>query len=294
MKTSISSYSFSALYRDGFTIFDAIRKTKELGLEGFEIAEAGLKTEGDLADFLLRVREEAEKNGLPIPCYTVSGNMLTDDPDREVERLCRQADMAKLLGAPVMRHDVAYGLPEWKKGARTFEAVLPRIAEGVRRVTAYASSIGVKTCMENHGFFAQDSDRVLAIVTAVDHDNYGVLGDMGNFTCADERPDIAFAKVLPNLSPRTCQGYVPPERHASRSRRGMVPEPRRELYPLHDPGPRRRSGAAVPRAPSKKRVRRLRLHRVRRDGTADEGHRDLCREPEALYRGSLRRQRCIF
>ena len=145
------------------------------------------------------MREEAEKNGLPIPCYTVSGNMLTDDPDREVERLCRQADMAKLLGAPVMRHDVAYGLPEWKKGARTFEAVLPRIAEGVRRVTAYASSIGVKTCMENHGFFAQDSDRVLAIVTAVDHDNYGVLGDMGNFTCADERPDIAFAKVLPNL-----------------------------------------------------------------------------------------------
>ena len=199
MKTSISSYSFSALYRDGFTIFDAVRKAKELGLDGFEIAEAGLRTEGDLADFLLSVREETEKNGLPIPCYTVSGNMLTDDPDREVERLCRQADMAKLLGAPVMRHDVAYGLPDWKRGARTFEAVLPRIAEGVRRVTEYAASIGVKTCMENHGLFAQDSDRVLAIVTAVDHDNYGVLGDMGNFTCADERPDIAFAKVLPNL-----------------------------------------------------------------------------------------------
>ena len=198
MKTSISSYSFSALYGNDFTIFDAVKKAKELGLDGFEIAEAGLKTDGELRDFLLRVREETEKQGLPIPCYTVGGNMLVDDLDREVERLCRQADMAKLLGAPVMRHDVAYGLPDWKKGARTFEAVLPRLA-GVRKVTEYASSIGVKTCMENHGYFAQDSDRVLAIVTAVDHDNYGVLGDMGNFTCADERPDIAFAKVLPNL-----------------------------------------------------------------------------------------------
>ena len=46
MKTSISSYSFSALYRDGFTIFDAVRKAKELGLDGFEIAEKDLELRG--------------------------------------------------------------------------------------------------------------------------------------------------------------------------------------------------------------------------------------------------------
>lgn len=199
MKTSISSYSYCRLFSDEFTIYDAIRKTKELGLDGFEVAEAGWKPDGELPDFLSRVREACEKEGLPIPCYTVAGNMLADDQEAEIERLYKQVDMAVLLGAPVMRHDVAYGIPAWKKGAKTFEACLPTIAAGVKKVTEYASSKGVKTCMENHGFFAQDSDRVLSIVTAVDSDNYGILGDMGNFTCADERPDIAFGKVIPSL-----------------------------------------------------------------------------------------------
>ncbi|MBR5001283.1 MAG: sugar phosphate isomerase/epimerase [Firmicutes bacterium] len=198
MKTSISSYSYSQLFNDSFTMYDAIRKTREIGLDGFEVAEAGWKPDAELPEFLKKVKETCDAEGLPIPCYTVGGNMLVEDLDAEVERLKRQVDMAVILGAPVMRHDVAYGVPAWHKGAKTFDAVLPRIAEGVRRVTEYAAECGVKTCMENHGFFAQDSERVLKIVTAVNHENYGVLADMGNFTCADERPDIAYGKVIPS------------------------------------------------------------------------------------------------
>jgi len=39
--------------------------------------------------------------------------------------------------------------------------------------------------------------RVLKIVNAVNSPNYGLLIDMGNFTCADERPDLAYGNTIP-------------------------------------------------------------------------------------------------
>ncbi|MBO4795025.1 MAG: TIM barrel protein, partial [Clostridia bacterium] len=53
-------------------------------------------------------------------------------------------------------------------------------------VTEYAKTKGVKTCVENHGFFAQDAERVEKLINAVDDDNFGALVDIGNFSCADE------------------------------------------------------------------------------------------------------------
>ena len=45
--------------------------------------------------------------------------------------------------------------------------------------------------VENHIFFVQDSDRMERLYNAVDHPNFGILTDMGNFTCADEDPAIS-------------------------------------------------------------------------------------------------------
>ena len=51
--------------------------------------------------------------------------------------------------------------------------------------------------VENHGFFCQDSVRVEKLVTAIDHPNFGVLLDMGNFLCADDNPTTAVGRLLP-------------------------------------------------------------------------------------------------
>lgn len=58
-------------------------------------------------------------------------------------------------------------------------------------MTAYAAEKGIKTAVENHGTFCQDSDRVELLVNTVAHDNFGLLVDMGNFLCADENPAAA-------------------------------------------------------------------------------------------------------
>lgn len=200
MKVSVSSYSFSQYIGDGkMKQIDCAAKAKEMGFDAVEF------TPIDGGDFELqkenarKIREEAERVGIEINAYTIGANLYSDsaeEMEKEVERLKGQLDIAKILGAKVMRHDVCYTLSKSGNG-RSFDLMLPFIAENARKVTEYAQTLGIKTCTENHGYIAQDSDRVERLFNAVNHDNYGLLVDIGNFICADEDPALAVSRVAP-------------------------------------------------------------------------------------------------
>lgn len=64
-------------------------------------------------------------------------------------------------------------------------------------MTEYAAARGIRTMVENHGTFLQDSLRLEQLVAAVDHANFGLLVDMGNFLCADEAPEAAVGRLAP-------------------------------------------------------------------------------------------------
>lgn len=198
MKTAISTYSYSRLVKQSkMTIFEVIDKTKELGFDGIEFVDFTPPEGMTRVEFAGTLKKYCAEKELPIVNYAIGGNMLAPSLDDEVIRLCGQVDIAAALGSPSMRHDVAGGIPDTYTGVRTFDSVLPILAEGCRRVTEYAKTKGVKTCSENHGLFCQDSDRVVRLVEAVGNTNYGVLCDIGNFTCADDIPEIATGKVAP-------------------------------------------------------------------------------------------------
>ena len=106
-------------------------------------------------------------------------------------------DRAEILGAPVMRHDICGSFYEGYEGVRTFDAIVPIIAPAIREVTEYAKTKGIRTMSENHGYVAQDAERLMKIYTAVGSTNYGWLCDVGNFCCADEDPAVSVGKLAP-------------------------------------------------------------------------------------------------
>lgn len=198
MKTSVTSYSYGqAMGKEIKDFFAAMDHAKGAGADGFEFTDFKAPEGKTVASFASELREYSEKIGLPIVCFAVGGNLMEENLDAEVERLKGMVDIAELLGSPVMRHDAAWGYPEWYTGVKSFGSVLPRLAEGTRRVTEYAASKGIKTCSENHGTFVQDSDRIVALVEAVNSTNYGALCDFGNFLFADDCSPIAVGKVAP-------------------------------------------------------------------------------------------------
>ena len=201
MKIGVSSYSFSRLVNSGaIKQLDVIAKAKEMGFDVIEFSTFILPEGETPLTFAPKVKEECERVRIEIANYTISGDLLNGSDgnlDDEVERLKGEVRVAQILGSPGMRHDAAWGFPETYRGVRSFDAVLPRLAKGCRAVTEYAADLGIKTMVENHGFFAQDSDRVEKLVTAVDHPNFGILADMGNFLCVDEAPEKALGRVMP-------------------------------------------------------------------------------------------------
>ena len=179
---------------------DCVEKAKELGFDAIEFTD--IDGAGDIEKQkknAVAIREKADSLDMTINAYTIGACLYKDsaaEREAEVQRLCSQLEVAAVLGAGVMRHDVCYSLGT-KGASRSFDMMLPYIADGARKVTEHGEKLGIRTCTENHGYIAQDSDRVERLFNAVAHDNYGLLVDMGNFICADEDPALAVSRVAP-------------------------------------------------------------------------------------------------
>lgn len=201
MKTSVSSYSFQYLINHcGETQFTVMAKAKEYGFDAIEFTDLTPPEGVSQEDFALQLRAEADRLGLEISGYSVGADLLAGsdgDLDAEVEKIKKKVDIAALLGCKVMRHDAASGKFLGGREYRGFRDVVDRLADGCRRITEYAATKGIRTCVENHGFFAQDSDRVELLVNTVANPNFGLQVDMGNFLCADEDPVTAVSRCAP-------------------------------------------------------------------------------------------------
>ena len=202
MIIGVSSYSFSRLVKNGqMKQIDVIAKAKEMGFDAIEFSTLALPEGKSLPDFAAELRAEADKVGIPIVNYTIGADLLAGsggDLQKEIDRVKGEVDVAEILGVPGMRHDCSGGrFPDNWQGAKSFDAALPRLAEGCRAISEYAAGKGIKTMIENHGYFCQDSIRVEKLVTAVNHPNFGLLIDMGNFICADDSPELAVGRLLP-------------------------------------------------------------------------------------------------
>ena len=201
MKIGVSSYSFHNLVATGaMTQLEIIAKAKEMGFDVIEFSTFTLPEGETPLTFAPKVRAECDRVGIKVANYTIYADFLNGsngDWMAEVERLKDEVRVAAILGSPGMRHDATWGPAADRVGAKSFDALLPILAEGCRAVTEFAATMGIRTMVENHGYFAQDSERVEKLVSAVNHPNFGLLVDMGNFLCADEDPTKAVGRVLP-------------------------------------------------------------------------------------------------
>ena len=183
MKLGVSLYSFKEYINDDqLGVKGCIDKVKEFGGEGVDFVETAKYAndhEGYLA-YAKEIGEYCKEVGIQAVCFCVGSDFLNRDTDEEIARVKKLVDVAAAYGCLAMRHDATPGYMGENKW-RSFDTVLPILARAYREVTEYAETKGIKTCIENHGFFAQDPDRVEKLINAVNHKNFGALVDIGNF-----------------------------------------------------------------------------------------------------------------
>lgn len=201
MKISVTTYSYIQLINlCKMTQLDCISKAKEMGFDAIEIESIHPHDGSSQRKYAEKLAAEAKRLHMPISNFTFGADFLNGsngDTKEEITRVKGMIDIAEILGAKSVRHDATFGYPKEARKYHGFDDVLPIIADACRLVTEYAATKGIRTMVENHGFFCQDSDRVEKLVNTVAHENFGLLTDMGNFLCSDEDPAIAFGRVAP-------------------------------------------------------------------------------------------------
>ncbi|MCC6580622.1 MAG: sugar phosphate isomerase/epimerase [Phycisphaeraceae bacterium] len=194
MRLSVSTYSLARWRREQNKSYEDTISfyAHEAKVKGVEISGLDDKAKKDPIARAAELRRHAEKAGMKVSGYCVGAELMVplDEQKKAVEQLKREVDIAATLGVASMRHDVTRGFDKWTSytGPKTLAALLKHIVPAIREVADYAQAKGVKTTLENHGFYMQASERVEKLLKAVKHPNFALTLDMGNFLCVNENP----------------------------------------------------------------------------------------------------------
>ena len=206
MRFGISSYCLDREIEQGkMTLLETIDWAARMGAECMELVPFAFRfddPESGKIDLpaIEKVKKQARDAGVALVNYSVLADFCKEGEvlDKEIRRIEHEIDIAAALEMPQMRHDVSgFRRPQGENTLMHFEKWMPVMADAAAHLTQYAKARGVKTLIENHGFFANGCDRVERILQRVNDDNYGLLLDTGNVICVDEDPTVAAQTLAP-------------------------------------------------------------------------------------------------
>ena len=206
MKLGMSSYCLDREMAAGrMTLREVIDWAARQGAQCLELVPFAFRfddaqTQRVDVSAIAQVKRWARDAGLELVNYSVLANFCQEGEaqEQEIRRIEHEIDIAAALEVRQMRHDVSgFRRPQGENTLRDFEKWMPFMADAAKHLTQYARKRGVKTLIENHGFFANGCDRVERILQRVNDENYGLLLDTGNVVCVDEDPAIAARTLAP-------------------------------------------------------------------------------------------------
>lgn len=174
------SYHLAFAYQK-MNIFDFIRRTAELGLDGVEInVEGAALAHLGSADpgFLHDIRAMTDELGMFVELDTC---------DTNPQNLTRALKICRALGADRMRVYSSVG--------GDVQAELKQAAEDFRQVVGLCADYGVKIAYENHEY--ETSHDVLQVVRQVNSEYVGTHVDTGNSMMVWEDPIAAITNMAP-------------------------------------------------------------------------------------------------
>lgn len=209
MKTSIASYAFHGLLKEGkMDVFGYLESVRHrYGLNVADIWNGMLKGLDEAA--LEKVREAMDEKEMTLVNLCVDGAHIWDE-DETVRAANRQNALwylraAVTLGAKSVRIDM--GGKSTEMTARQLETT----AEGYREYAAFAMDHGFKVGPENHFGPALTTANMMALKDAVASPAFGFLLHIGHWE--DQDPDQSDAFMAPwcmhtHVDQRTCENNL--------------------------------------------------------------------------------------
>ena len=238
MKLAVSTYSlWPWCSSNGRTLEDALGWIADAGVGAVEFAGLDETGGGGSVERAGQLRQRCDRLGLKIVGYNIGEELLVGPGEQRkaVEQLKLEVDAAAALGVPGMRHDVTRGPKSDDPSPPTESDIFARVVPAIREVADHARRRGLKSSVENHGFYLQYPVPGRAAAEGGRAPNFGLTLDMGNFLCVNEDPGAggqaagAVRGDRPRQGlPRAAEGPDAADRvvrHADRHRPGTARSP---------------------------------------------------------------------
>jgi len=194
---SLAAWSLSAsFFQGGWKLLDLPGIMRErLGLEGLEHVNQFF--ENPTLNYLQKLKRACSDNGIKQYLLMVDheGSTAAIDPkERKQAEVAHRKwiDIACFLGCRYVRCNLYGGAENWKED----RDLTKRGAETFRNLLEYAKGSGIQILVENHGRASSDPDVLVDLVKKVNHPDFGLLVDLGNWNRGDDRY-AAVKKILP-------------------------------------------------------------------------------------------------
>ncbi|GAA0725747.1 TIM barrel protein [Clostridium malenominatum] len=187
MKIGLETESYHLHFQNNrMNIFDFIKKTSELGLDGVQIniiKDKNLDPEwGTLGSndpvHLAKVRKEIEKYGLFVEI---------DARGTEPSKLKKVIEVAHKLGADVIRTYVSCG--------GNLKDEIEKAPENIKEVLPLLKKYRIKLALENHEY--ETAEEMIDIVKKIGSPWVGITTDIGNGMMVWEEPIVTVEKLAP-------------------------------------------------------------------------------------------------
>lgn len=196
-RISFAQWSINRSFRAGvWKTLDVPRILRDkLGIDALEFVNQFF--ENPTLSYLRRLRKSCADAGVTPVLIMVDEEDPTAGPDAAERKAAAAAhhkyiDQAHYLGCHAIRCNMRGGAGDWKQDAD----LVKRAAESFRSILSYAQGSGVKVLIENHGGASSDAGVLVQLMKAVNHPQFGMLVDLGNWNKGDDQY-AAIAKVLP-------------------------------------------------------------------------------------------------
>lgn len=122
-----------------------------------------------------KIREYADKKNVSFTCFSVAVKFAA----KNIERLKKYADVAKILGSPYLHHTIVGECSNPSNVLPNKEEFFQDGIKAVREIYDYAESIGIKALYEEQGYIFNGIEGFGRFLKEVGRD-VGVLLDFGN------------------------------------------------------------------------------------------------------------------
>ena len=189
MKTAVFGFSLSRM--NWMQAIDYVAQLGASGIEPYPMAELETPSREDAR----RIADCAREKGLSLPCFSMAACLTGEDAAREIERLCRYADVCAAMEIPYLHHTLIPSLAP-AGVPRDVDAAIDEAAENARVVFDYAQSVGVACVYEDQGYCVNGIGRFEHFLRALGRPA-GVVADLGNILFGGERTQDFVGRFAP-------------------------------------------------------------------------------------------------